>query len=127
MGIDPVPVWANHYLYNYESKCITNLVRTNKLRGRNYDSDFQFVVDLCTFNDGGEFSEAFLEIYPRKLELKVGHNGSHATFLDLNIPIDKGKFIYKMIDKQDTFNFHIVRMLSIASNIPHHVRICKNH
>ena len=47
-----------------------------------------------------------------ELELKVVHNDSHATFLDLDISIDKVNFIYKMFDKRDTFNFHTVRMLS---------------
>ena len=46
------------------------------------------------------------------------HKGSNATFLDLDISIDKGKFIYKMFDKRDAFKFHIARMLSIRSNIP---------
>ena len=46
------------------------------------------------------------------------HNGSHATFIDVDIYINKGKLIYKMLDKKETFNFHIVRMPSITSNIP---------
>ena len=69
-------------------------------------------------NDGGEFPKAFLEIYPAELELKVENNGNHATFLDLDISIDKGKFIYKMFEKQDAFNFHILKMSSITSNTP---------
>ena len=44
------------------------------------------------------------------------HNGSHATFLDLDISIDKGRFTCKMFHKRDTFNFHVVRMPS--SKIP---------
>ena len=60
----------------------------------------------------------FVEIYPTDLELKVEHNGSHATFIDEDISINKGKLIYKMLDKKETFNFHIVRMPSITSNIP---------
>ena len=59
----------------------------------------------------------FVEIYPTDLELKVEHNGSHATFIDVDISINKGKLIYKMLDKKETFNFHTVRMPSITSNI----------
>ena len=59
----------------------------------------------------------FLEIYPIDLELKVEYNGSYATFIDVDIFIDQGKFIYKMLDKKETFNFHIVRMPSTTSNI----------
>ena len=43
-------------------------------------------------------------------ELKVEHNGSDTTFPDLHISIDKGKFSYKMFEKQDTFNCYVVRM-----------------
>ena len=68
-------------------------------------------------NDCVEFDKTFFELYPAELELKVKHNGSHATFLDVDISIDKGKFIFKMFDKQDAFNFYIVRMPSITSNI----------
>ena len=46
------------------------------------------------------------------------HNGSHATFTDVDISRNKGKLIYKMLDKKETFNFHIVRMPSVTSNIP---------
>ena len=118
MRFDSAPFWANLYLYNYESKYITNLIRTNKLRGRRFHSTFRFIDDLCALNNGGEFGKAFTEIYPTELKLKVKHNGRNATFLDLDISIDKGKFIYKMFEKQDDFNFHIARMPSIKSNIP---------
>ena len=45
------------------------------------------------------------------------HNDSHATFLDLDISIDKGKLIYRMFDKRDTFNFHSVKLPSTTNNI----------
>ena len=85
MGVDPVPFWANLYSQNYESIYITNIIGTNKFRGRRFHSTFWFTDDLSTLNDGGEFGKAFLEIYPTELELKVEHNGSHAPFLDLAI------------------------------------------
>ena len=55
MGIDPASFWANFYLYNYESKYITNPIRTNNFRGRRFHSTFRFVDDLCALNVGGEF------------------------------------------------------------------------
>ena len=33
------------------------------------------------------------------------HNRSHATFLGLDISINKDKLIYKMFDKQDALTF----------------------
>ena len=50
-------------------------------------------------NDGGQFGKDFVEIYPTDLELKVEHNDIHATFIDADISINKGKIIYKMLDK----------------------------
>ena len=39
--------------------------------------------------------------------------------VDLDIFIDKVKFIYKMFDKQDDFNFHIQTLMPlITNNIP---------
>lgn len=63
MWIDLAPFWTNLYLYNYESKYLTNLIRINKLRGRRFQSSFRFTDDLCTLNNGGEFDKAFLEMY----------------------------------------------------------------
>ena len=78
----------------------------------------RFIDDLCAINDGGEFRKSFNEIYPPELELKVDHEGSHATFLDLDISIAGDRFIYKLYDKHDSFNFFIVRMPQMSSNIP---------
>ena len=44
------------------------------------------------------------------------HNGSNATFLDLDISLNKLKF--KMFDYRVALSFHIVRIPSVASNIP---------
>ena len=57
-------------------------------------------------------------IYPPKLQLKVEHSGTHATFTNLEITVKDGVFIYKLIDKCDTFPISIVRMSYINSNIP---------
>ena len=77
MGIDPAAFWANLYLCNFESKCIINLIRTNKLRVSRFHCIFKFIDKIFALNDGGEFVSAFLKIYPTELECKVEHNGSH--------------------------------------------------
>ena len=51
-------------------------------------------ITIC--NEGGQFGKDFLEIYPADLEGNVEYNGSHTTFIDVDI---------------------FVRMLSITSNI----------
>ena len=77
--------------------------------------------------DCGEFGKAFIEIYPTNPELKVEHNCIHATFLDLVVSLDKDKFIFKMFDKRDTFNFQIVRnVIFYRSTMSDFARIAKS-
>lgn len=113
-----LPVPFHHVKY------ITNLI-TNKLWGRRFHCTFRFTDDLCALNDGCKFGKAFLEIYPTDLELKVENNCSHATFLDVDISVDKGKFLCKIFDK--------LGFRWLSSNIPsiiflwfHNVRIFNN-
>ena len=59
----------------------------------------------------------FVEIYPTDLEVKVEHHGSDATFIDVDISINKVKFIYKMLDKKENFKFHIVSLCQNLSKL----------
>ena len=118
MGIDPAPFWANLFLYFFESKYVTSLVSQGSPRAFKYHGTGRFIDDLCAINDGHEFSKSFRNIYPKELELKIEHQGTHATFLDLDITIKDNIFIYKLFDKRDAFPFFIVRMPHLSSNIP---------
>ena len=118
MGIDPAPFWANLFLYFYENKFITSLISTDKVKARHFHSTNRFIDDLCAINDGGEFGRMFKDIYPEELDLKVEHSGNYASFLNLDINIVNGQFIYKLYDKRDAFPFFIVRMPYVNSNIP---------
>ena len=118
MGIDPAPFWANLHLYSYESDFILKLIKCDKARALRYHSIARFIDDLSAINDGYDFERSFQEIYPPELELKVEHHGTHATFLDLDITLKDGIFIYKLFDKRDAFPFFIVRMPNKSSNIP---------
>ena len=53
--------------------------------------------------------------------LKCEHHGMHATFLDLDIKISDGVFVYKLYDKRDDFPFFVVRMPDRSSNIPSYI------
>ena len=118
MGIDPALFWANLFLYFYESKFILQLISSKSPRAYKYNATGRFIDDLCAINDGGDFNASFKNIYPPALELKVEHNGDHATFLDLDITIKDGIFVYKLFDKRDAFPFFILRMPYLTSNIP---------
>ena len=118
MGIDPAPFWANLFLYRYEERYVTELTSSDKVKARHFHSTKRFIDDLCAINDGHLFGEVYKDIYPEELELKLEHSGLHATFLNLDITILEGKFVYKLFDKRDAFPFSIVRMPHIDSNIP---------
>ena len=119
MGIDPAPFWANLFLYSFEEQHVTSLIKNNlKGRAKCFHSTKRFIDDLCAINDGGEFGRAFRDIYPPELELKVEHEGTEASFLNLHIRIQDGIFVYGLYDKRDDFPFFIVRMPHRDSNIP---------
>ena len=121
MGIDPAPFWANLYLYSYECDFITALMTLDKGRARKFLQACRFIDDECNLNDGGEFGRSFKTIYPKELELKCEHEGSHATFMELDVTIVDEKFVYKLFDKRNEFPFFIVRMPDLTGNIPLHV------
>ena len=55
----------------------------------------QFIKDLCTINYDDGFSNSFNKcLYPGELELKLEHSGKQATFLDQDIKIEDGIFVY---------------------------------
>ena len=94
------------------------LISAGSDRAFRFHSTNRFIDDLIAINDRDEFYKSFKNIYPSQLELKLEHQGSHATFLDLDISIKDGIFVYKLFDKRDQFPFHVVRMPHECSNMP---------
>ena len=121
MVIDPVPFWENLHLYAHECQYITTLMKADKMKARKFKYATRFIDDECNLNDDGEFGKSFHLIYPNDLELKCEHHGSHATFLDLEITVVDGIFVYKLFDKRDNFPFFIFRMPDLRGNIPSHI------
>ena len=65
-----------------------------KKKKKNYVSDFlQKSLTVGRFIDS--FLENFKDTYPK--ELNIEHHGTHETFLDLDIEIKDGIFVYKII------------------------------
>ena len=115
MGIDPAPFWANLFLSFYESNHMDQLIRTDIAQARKYHATYRFIDDLCTLNNNHQFENSHQMIYPPELELKVEHQGMHATFLELDINIIDNMFVCKLFDKRLK---NIVRMPYLDSNIP---------
>ena len=99
---------------------MTELISINKIKARYFHSIKRFIDDLCAINDGGEFGRTNAEIYPKELKLPL-HLKNYASFLNLDINIVNGKFVYKFYGKKVCFPFFIVRMLHIDSNIPNYI------
>ena len=119
MGLDPAPFLANFFLYFYESGWLKTMRKTNNILARKFGNVFRFIDDLNAINDGGVFEQYHKDIYPAELELKKENIvNSHATFLDLEISIVNNRFETKLYDKRDNFEFSIVRLPFISSNMP---------
>ena len=77
---------------------MSTLASSDEIEARHFPSTNHFIHDLCPINDGGEFGKSIwksiCDIYPKKLELKVTHQGDHATFLNLDITVKEGTFTY---------------------------------
>ena len=91
------------------------------MAARKFKYASRFIDDQGNLNDDGEFGRSYRTIYPKELELKCEHQGNHATFLELDITIEEGRFVHKLYDKRDSFPFEIVRMPDLGGNIPDHV------
>ena len=96
-------------------------MKSDKGRAMKFLRACRFIDDECNLNDGGEFGRSYKSIYPSELELKCEHEGSHATFMELDITCVGGKFVYKLFDKRNNFPFFIVRMPDFTGNFPSHV------
>ena len=118
MGIDPASFWANLFLYTYENEYMSEIISNDNVKARHFHATKLFIDGLGTLNDGGVFNDVYKDIYPPKLQVKVKHSSTHATFLNMDITVKDGVFIYKLFDKRDAFPFFIVRMPCIYSNIP---------
>ena len=116
MGSSPAPFLANLFLFHYEKEWVE---KSDRKQTRYFDYTFRFIDDLITLNDGNQFENIHKEIYPKQLTLKKENkDNNHATFLDLEIEIIDGKFDYKLYDKRNSYDFHIVRFPYRKSNIP---------
>ena len=69
-------------------------------------------------HDEGVFNDVYQGCYPPELQLKVGHSGTHSTFLNLEITVKDGMFVLKVFSKCDGLHFIIARMPYIDNNIP---------
>ena len=67
--------------------------------------------------------EVASKIYPKEIPLEPSNgNGLYDTFLDLDITVCDGNYVFKIFHKVDLFNFKVISFPFLESNIPQ--RIC---
>ena len=78
---------------------------------------FRLIDDITTLNSDGYLEEYYKLIYPATLILnKESEVDTSANVLDLEITINKDKFLSKVYDTRDSFKFDIVQFQPIKSN-----------
>ena len=98
---------------------MNELKKNDLIKTRKYCNIFRFSDDLNSISDDGEFESSYSNIYPEELQIGKENTDKHeASFLDLNIKIEDGKFRFGLFDKRDSFPFFIVRMLDKSSDVP---------
>ena len=119
MGTNCAPYLANLFLYAYEEAFINSMSCCNKQHiAKSLSDSFRFQDDCIVFNDQGIFEAKWKEIYPVEMQLEKTNTGNSCTFLDLNISIVEGKFIYKSYDKRLNYNFEVINYPNLVSNVP---------
>ena len=85
---------------------MNKLKKTNLIKVRKLCNIFRFIDDLNSINDAEELESSYSNIYPEELQLGKENTDKHeASFLDLDIKIKDGKFLFGLFDKRDSF-FH---------------------
>ena len=101
---------------------MNKLKKNDLIKERKLCNIFRFIDDLNSVNVGGEFERNYSDFYPAELQLGKGNTDKHeASFLDLNIKINDGKFHCGLFDKKDSFPFSMVRMPGKSSNVPYSI------
>ena len=119
MESDPAPFFANLFLAHKEADWVKTQRKLETINVRKINISFRFIDDLLSLSDDGTFQKRYKDIYPIELELKKEDNSnSCASFSDIYIYIENGKFHAKLFDKRGNFGFDIVRMSFYCSNDP---------
>ena len=108
MESDQAPFFANLFLDHKEADWVKTQRKFGTINVQKINNFFRFIDDLLSLNDDSTFGKHCEAIYPTELELRKENNSnSCASFLDLYIYIENGKFHTKLFDKRDNYLFAI--------------------
>jgi hypothetical protein len=120
IGTNCAPLPADLFLYSYEVDFIQGLLKKyEKKLARSFNFTFRYIDDVLSLNNS-RFCDFVDRIYPIELEIKdTTDTDTSASYLDLHLETDsEGRLRTKLYDKRDDFNFPIVNLPFICSNIP---------
>ena len=109
---------AIHYIIQLDF--IPRLLKKNKKKlGRSFNFTFRYINDVLSLSNS-KFDDFVDCIYPIELEIQdTTDTDRSASYLNLQLEIySDGRLRTKLSDKGDDFNFPIVNVLFICSNIP---------
>ena len=119
IGTDCAPDLANLFLFAFEYKYIIGLIDVKSDDIKRFKFIYRYIDDLLVLNDNGRFDSVYTDIYPRALELKyTARSRTNASFLDIDMSINNSIFNKKLFDKRNEFNFNVISLPNMASNIP---------
>jgi hypothetical protein len=120
IGTNCAPLLADLFLYSYEVDFIQGLLKKNEKKlARSFNFTFRYIDDVFSLNNS-RLCDFVDRIYPIELEIKdITDTDTSASYLDLHLEADsQGRLRTKLYDKRDDFNFPIVNLPFICSNIP---------
>jgi hypothetical protein len=127
MGTNPGPVFANLYLYAYESRFIDNIEETQGIKAaRTYHLTFRYIDDVLSLDNPGWHAAVSRSsdqggIYPSALVLsKTSVTADDANFIGVRVRAEPGrrKLRLSVYDKRSSFPFHVRRYPLMCSLIP---------
>ena len=119
MGTNCAPLIADLFLYCYERDFMLGLSKDTQADIISaFNDTSRYLDDICNI-DNEYFDTMVPLIYPKELELnKANDNDTNASFLDLQLTINKNKITTKIYDKRDDFSFNIVNYPHLDGDVP---------
>ena len=99
---------------------LLKLVKDKKIHeARAFNFTYRYIDDVLSINNS-RFAEFLPLIYPPELKVKeTTDTTSSASFFNLYLEFDdSGQLSTKIYDKRDDFNFKIINLPNMCSNIP---------
>jgi len=121
MGGNASPMLADLFLLSYEMNFMLNFRRENPTTYNAMCTVVRYLDDLMVVNFP-EFDRLKARIYPEEMEIsKTNENSTEAVYLDIRFSIENEQFVTSVYHKIDEFNFPVVSLPFLESNVNSHL------